>query len=165
MKSKLLTLLAISAISALTVAARAESSITLTGVHNCCKKCDNGIIDAVTKAGGTAKTDKSTVTITAKDEATAEKAAASLLAAGYAGKESKVPAVTDAKVKSATVSGVHLCCGKCVTGVTDALSKVKGVKGNTAAKGADSFEVTGDFKPKAVFAALNKAGYSGKASK
>jgi hypothetical protein len=39
------------------------------------------------------------------------------------------------------------------------------VKGNTAAKGAESFEVTGDFKGKDVFAALNNAGLSGKAGK
>jgi hypothetical protein len=52
-----------------------------------------------------------------------------------------------------------------MSSVTDALAEVDGVKGNTAAKGAESFEVTGDFKGKDVFAALNKAGLSGKAGK
>ena len=42
------------------------------------------------------------------------------------------------------------------------VQKVAGAKGNTAAKGAELFEVTGDFKAKAVFTALNKAGLSGK---
>ena len=69
------------------------------------------------------------------------------------------------KVQSLKVTGVHLCCNKCVTSVTDALSKVPGVKGNTAAKGAESFEVTGDFNAKDAFAELNKAGLSGKAGK
>ena len=52
-----------------------------------------------------------------------------------------------------------------VTSVNDALSKVAGVKGNTAARNAESFEVTGDFSAKEVFAALNKAGLSGKVGK
>jgi len=52
-----------------------------------------------------------------------------------------------------------------VTSVTEALSKVPGVKGNTAAKGAESFDVTGDFNAKDAFAELNKAGLSGKAGK
>jgi len=68
-------------------------------------------------------------------------------------------------VESLKVNGVHLCCNKCVTTVNDALSKVTGVKGNTAAKGAESFEVTGNFNAKDVFAALNKAGLSGTAGK
>lgn len=69
------------------------------------------------------------------------------------------------KVHALKVGGVHLCCNKCVSGVNEALGKVDGVKANTAAKGAESFEVTGDFNAKDVFAALNKAGLSGKAGK
>jgi hypothetical protein len=36
------------------------------------------------------------------------------------------------------------------------------VTGNTATKGAKSFEVTGDFKDSDVFDALQKAGLTGK---
>jgi copper chaperone CopZ len=160
MKSKLLTLLAI---SALTVAARAESSITLTGVHNCCKKCDNGIIDAVTKAGGTAKTDKSTVTITAKDEAGAKKAAAALADAGYFGKGSEAATgLSEAKAKSVTVTGAHLCCGKCADAFNKAAMSAPGVTKSAAAKGDTSVTVEGDVSPKDLIAALNKGGFNAK---
>src|SRR5262249_33514494 len=101
-----------------------------------------------------------------------QKAVDALLAAGYFGKSSdssiKVKAdsgAKDGKVETLTVTGVHLCCKQCVKSVNDALSKVSGVKGNTAAPKAESFEVTGDFNAKDVFAALNKAGLSGKAGK
>ncbi len=42
---------------------------------------------------------------------------------------------------------------------------MSGVTATTAAKGAHEFEVTGDFNAKDVFAALEKAGFSGTAGK
>jgi hypothetical protein len=39
---------------------------------------------------------------------------------------------------------------------------VEGVTSNTATKNAETFEVKGDFKPTDVFAALQKAGLTGK---
>jgi copper chaperone CopZ len=69
------------------------------------------------------------------------------------------------KVKSLQVEGVHLCCGKCVTAVNDALGSVAGVTANTAVKNAKSFTVSGDFKDEDVFAALQKAGLAGHAGK
>lgn len=153
----------ISALSlALSVAAFADSSVVLNGVHNCCKKCDTGINEAVTKvSGATALVEKNKVTVTAKDEATAKLAVASLVSGGYFGEGAVALAVADAQVKSATVNGVHLCCGKCVTAVETAVHSVAGVTGHTAAKGATSFKVEGDFNTKALAAALNKNGFSG----
>jgi len=52
--------------------------------------------------------------------------------------------------------------GKCVKAVKEALDTVPGVTGNTAAKDAKTFEVTGDFNDTDVFAALQKAGLTGK---
>lgn len=144
----------------LSLAANAET-VSLSGVHNCCKKCDDGIIKAVKSAGAEAKTDKGTVIITASDAAVAKKAVAALLAAGYAGKGAEAPAVADAKVKSATVSGVHLCCGKCVTAAEKAVMSVAGVTKHNATKGAESFTVEGDFSTAALAAALNKCGLNG----
>ena len=159
MKLTLLTLLSCLAVA---VSAQAEFTLTLTGVHNCCGKCEKGIVEAVKKVeGASATAEKSTVKITAKDEATAKQAAASLLAAGYAGNESPAPTVTDAKVKTATVSGVHLCCPKCVTAVDKALKTVPGVKTNNATKGAASFTVEGDFSTAALASALQKSGFNG----
>lgn len=127
-------------------------------------------LSGVTGAAAQSDKDAGAATIKAPDQAVAQKAVDALVAAGYFGTSSdsaiKVVAhsgAKDGKVHVLKVSGVHLCCNKCVSGVNDALGKVDGVKANTAAKGAESFEVTGDFSAKDVFAALNKAGLSGKA--
>ena len=149
------------ALAALPLTASADSTLTVSGVHNCCKGCAKGIEEAITKAGATAAIDGTTVTITAKSEADAKKAADELVAAGYFGEGATAPEVSDAKVKSATVSGVHLCCGKCVKAVEKAVSAVAGAKSHTAEKGADSFTVEGDFSTAELAAALNKEGLSG----
>jgi copper chaperone CopZ len=140
----------------------AESTLTLTNVHNCCKSCEKGITAAVTKvSGATAAIDKTSVVITAADEATTKKAAASLVEGGYFGTGAEAPAIADAKVKSATVSGVHLCCGKCVTAAEKAVKSVSGVSSHNAEKGAKSFTVEGDFSTAALQKALLGAGFSG----
>ena len=153
----------------------ADTSVKLSNVHLCCNNCVKGVdkaLSGVTGAKAQSDKDAGTVTIKAPDKATAQKAVDALLAAGYFGISSD-PAIKVAsnsgakngKVQSLKVTGMHLCCNKCVTTVTDALSKVPGVKGNSAAKGAESFEITGDFNAKDAFAELNKAGLSGKAGK
>ncbi|NBV86796.1 MAG: hypothetical protein EBS01_11190 [Verrucomicrobia bacterium] len=147
---------------ALSLPVLADSSIELQGVHNCCKKCDNGISDAVSKvSGATATVEKDKVTITAKDEQTAKQAVASLVSAGYFGQGATAPEIPDAKVKSATVTGLHLCCGKCVTATENALKTVAGFSSHTATKGSASFTVEGDFSTKELLAALHKAGLHG----
>ena len=55
---KLTTLLSTVVALALSLTAHAESSVTIAGVHNCCKKCDTGILNAVKSVkGAEAKTD------------------------------------------------------------------------------------------------------------
>ena len=160
MKSK--TLLTLAAFIALGLTARAES-ITLTGIHNCCGSCEKGITKAVTSVdGATVAVTKTSATITAKSKADADNAVTALLAAGYYGEGAPAQTAPDKKVKSATVSGTHLCCGKCVKGIDDAVKNVSGATGHTATKGAESFTVNGDFNLKDLLAALNKAGYNGK---
>ena len=61
-----------------------------------------------------------------------------------------------------TITDLHLCCGKCVSAVHKTVSAVPGVTGDTATKGAKSFDVTGDFNDKDVMDALQKAGLTGK---
>ncbi len=142
----------------------AESNVVLTGVHNCCKKCDTGIAEAVAKVeGAVAKTgqEKGKVTVTAKDEATAKLAVQSLVKNGYFGVGAVAPTVVDQKVKSATVNGLHLCCGKCVTAAEEAVLSVAGVTGHNAAKGSTSFTVEGDFSTQQLSNALHKAGLHG----
>jgi copper chaperone CopZ len=150
----------------------AEVSVQLNDVHLCCASCVKGVDKAVAPVNGvSAKCDRDTqsVTLTAPDKASAQKAVNALVAAGYYGKTSdsgiKLNAKTgasDAKVSSLAVSGVHLCCNKCVTAVKDALGNVPGVTGNTAKKDAKTFDVTGNFKPTDVFNALHDAGLTGK---
>jgi len=159
--------------SALSISASAaDTTVKISGVHLCCKSCVTGVEKAVAEVPGlSAAVDKDarTVSLTGPDKATVQKGADALVAAGYFGKSSdasiKLPSDTGAKgkkVQSLKVEGVHLCCPKCVTAVTEALTPVAGVKANTATKGAKSFEVTGDFNDKEVFTALHKAGLAGK---
>jgi copper chaperone CopZ len=165
--------LTLAATLALALAAHADSSVKLTDVHLCCKSCVTGVTKAVGKVSGATATcdaDAETVSITAPDAATAQKAVDALVAAGYFGK-SENPSILvkdtsgakDGKVTTLVVNDVHLCCGKCVTAVTKAIEKVKGVESNNAVKGAKTFEVKGDFNPKEVFGALQDAGLTGKA--
>lgn len=149
------------AFAALPLTASAESTLTLSGVHNCCKGCAKGIEEAITKAGATASIDGSTVTITAKSDDAAQKAAEKLVAAGYFGEGAPAPKVSDSKVKSAKVGGVHLCCGKCVKAVEEAVMSVSGVTSHNAEKGSATFTVEGDFSTAALASALQKAGFSG----
>jgi copper chaperone CopZ len=150
-------------------------SVKLSGVHLCCPSCVKGVnkaVEGIQDLMATANEEQGIVTLTGPGEATVQKAVDALVAAGYYGKSSdpaiKLNAETGAKdknVKSLEVENVHLCCGKCVKAVNTALGEVKGVTGNTAAKGAKSFTVTGDFNDKEVFSALQKNGLTGQAGK
>jgi copper chaperone CopZ len=149
----------------------ADVTVTITDVHICCQSCVKGVAKAVADVKGlTAKADQDagTVTLTGSDTATVQKGADALVAAGFFGKSSdpaiKINAETGAKnqkVQSMKIEGLHLCCGKCVDSANHVLGNVPGVTGNTAAKGAKSFEVTGNFNDKDVFDALQKAGLTG----
>lgn len=173
MKHLIITALAAFAVT-FTVRA-GEVSAKITDVHLCCPGCVKGAKKAVEGVQGvtaSANQDDGTVTLTGPDTAAVQKAADALVAAGYYGKSSdqaiKLNAETGAKdknVKSLDVQNVHLCCGKCVKAVNTALGEVKGVTGNTAAKGATSFTINGDFNDKEVFTALQKNGLTGQASK
>ena len=150
----------------------ADVTVKISDVHICCQSCVKGIDKAVgTVSGATAVIDQDaeTITLTAADTATVQKAADALVAAGYFGTSSdpaiKLDTSTGAKgqkVQTLKLKGVHLCCGKCVKAVNEALAPVPGVKANTAVKGATSFEVTGDFNDQDVVDALQKSGLTGK---
>jgi len=153
----------------------ADVSVKLTGVHLCCQSCVKGVVKAVENVPGVtaaADMEEGAVSLTGPDTSSVQKAAEAIVKAGYFGTSSnpgiKIGSDTGAKgekVQSLHVEGVHLCCGKCVKAASAALESVAGVKANTAAKGAKSFEVTGDFNDQEVFAALQKAGLAGRAGK
>jgi copper chaperone CopZ len=159
---------------ALTFSVRAaETSAKISNVHLCCQSCVKGVDKAVADVKGVTATcdkDAETVTLTGPDKASVQKAADALLAAGYYGKSSDLKLASNSgasgkKVQTLKVEGVHLCCGKCVTAVDKAVKSVSGVKEQTAKKGAESFEVTGDFNDNEVMDALHKAGLNGKVAK
>ncbi|HEY3915510.1 MAG TPA: hypothetical protein VGN61_13565 [Verrucomicrobiae bacterium] len=170
MKTALFSLVAMLALAPLS---QADVTVTLSNVHLCCDKCVKGADKTVTSIdGATDVCDKAarTIAITAPDNATVQKVADGLVKAGFFGTSSdasiKVDASTGAqgaKVQTLTVKGVHLCCPKCVKTVHETVLSVSGVTGENAQKGAESFTVTGDFNDADVFAALQKAGLTGKA--
>ena len=165
--------------SVLTLAALAIASpdasadtVKLSGVHLCCKSCEKGVQRALSKSKGvTSEIDKSAGQVTLSGSAAdLKKALGALARGGFSGQSNgklKVPTAkaSPGKVKSARINGVHLCCGKCVKGVQQALGTVDGVTGNTVKNKAKSFEVTGNFEPQAVLNALAKAGFSGRVGK
>jgi copper chaperone CopZ len=155
-------------VSGLAVSAGAEQTVTLSDVHICCHSCVNSInktlggIDGLTT---TVSQEDGTVVLKAADTATLQKGTDTLIGAGFFAKSSdpsvKINAPTGAKdqtVQTVTVEGLHLCCGKCVKILNEILVTVPGVTTNTAAKGVDSFTVTGNFNDKALFDALQKGG-------
>lgn len=155
--------------------ARAETKVDLKGTHLCCPACVRAVDGILKKIDGvTGKCDSAsgTVSITAKDDATAQKALDALAAGGFHGETgSKSLTIKDdsgAKketVKSLTLTGVHNCCGSCNTSIKNTLKKVKGVTADTAKAKADTFDVSGEFDAEELVKALNAAGFHVKVKK
>ena len=107
-----------------------------------------------------------TVTLTASDNAGAQKALDALAAAGFHGDTGNTQLAMKAesndpqgKVKRLKVSGIHNCCQPCCEAIKEALRTVDGVTDDTAEPRVTSFEVTGDFDAAALVEALNAAGF------
>lgn len=148
--------------------AQAETTVTLEGVHNCCKSCTNGIVKAGTSVKDvTVTAEGETVTIVSKTKAGAKKAVEAINDAGYYGKSSDESAATasttktEKKLTAATVTGAHLCCQKCVNAMTDAVKAVPGVTEYDIQNKAKTFTVKGDFTESDLLASMNKAGFHG----
>ena len=160
---------------ALTGVASAETKVELKGVHLCCPMCVTavgGILKKVDGVEGKCDAKAGTVTLTAKDDATAQKALDALAAGGFHGDTgNKDLAIKDdsgaakGKVKSITVTGVHDCCGRCNTAIKETVKKVAGVESDNAKAKEDSFEVKGDFDVAELVKALNAAGFHVKVKK
>lgn len=156
---------------ALAAFAHAETTVTMTGVHNCCKSCTNGIVKAGTSAGKdiSVTAEGKTVTITTKKKTDAKKAVEAIIAAGYFGKvegeesasKSAADAKPEAKLTKATVTGVHLCCQKCANAAIAAVKNVSGITKHDIVSKAQSFTVEGEFTKAELAAALNAEGLAG----
>ncbi len=162
-------LVLLSAAGMLGAAALAETKVEVGNVHLCCPGCVKAVgsalkgVDGVT---GVCDQKAKTVTITAPDDATAQKGIEALAAAGYHGHlETKAvhfprdSGATKGKVSSLTVTGIHNCCGACNKAIKTAVKTVPGVTGDTAKPKSDSFEVTGDYEATELIRALHEAGF------
>jgi copper chaperone CopZ len=168
-RSKLLTLVASVLFLASANVARAETKVELKDTHLCCGACVKAVGEILKGVEGvTGKCDQKarTVTITAKDDATAQKAVDALAAGGFHGsissdavKVKEDSGVKAGKVKTLTITEVHNCCGQCTNAIKNTVKKVEGVKADTLKAKATTFEVTGEFDAEAVIKALNAAGF------
>jgi mercuric ion binding protein len=159
----------VSALLVPVLTARAETKIELKGVHLCCPACTAAVKSALRDFDGVKATcdqEKKTVTISAPDDAAAQKALDALAAHGFHGdtgnstlKIKEDSGVTAGKVTSVTLAGIHNCCGSCNKAIKNAIKKVDGVTGDTAHAKSDSLTVTGNFDGVELVKALNAAGF------
>ena len=127
---------------------QAETKVQLTEVHLCCGNCVKvvgNILKDVDGVQGMCDQKKKTVTITAPDDKTAQKALDALAKGGFHGKtENKDLAIKDdsgvkkGKVQSLTVTGIHNCCNTCCNTIKAVLKKVDGVSADTATPKMDT---------------------------
>jgi len=149
-------------------AAFAETKVEVKKVHLCCGACVKGVAKALNGVEGVKAAcdrDSGTVTLTATDDAAAQKGLDALAAAGYHGdtgnatlvikKETNVPG---GKVKSISLANLHNCCGACAKAIKSTVKSVDGVTGDTVTKKQANFQVTGDFDAAKLVEALNAAG-------
>jgi copper chaperone CopZ len=155
-------------------AIQAETKVELTDVHLCCGACVKAVGNILKEAGVQGKCDqkKKTVTITAPNDKTAQKALDALAKGGFHGKtDNQDLAIKDdsgaktGKTQSVTVSGIHNCCGNCCKAIKAVVQKVDGVSADTATPKKDTFQVTGDFDAVELVKALNAAGFHVKIKK
>ncbi|MEX2577875.1 MAG: SHD1 domain-containing protein [Verrucomicrobiales bacterium] len=146
-----------------------ETEVTLAGVHLCCGGCKKSVEAAVSDMADlrVIMTDDS-ITVGGKSGKSVQKALDAIAAAGFYGvSDNEAVAIAegaagDEEVGSVTVSGVHLCCGKCVRAIDDIVAGLDGAAEHDAEKGTESFTITGEkIVPAAVLASLRAAGLNG----
>lgn len=148
---------------------KGETEVTLSGAHLCCGGCKSGVEDAIAGMDDIELSmSGSNITVKGKSGGDVQKAIDAIAAAGFYG-ESDNEAVMigagragDTATDSVTVSGVHLCCGKCVSAIDDVIAAVKGATEHDASKDAESFTIKGEsITASAVLAALRAEGMNG----
>ncbi len=150
---------------------------TVKGVHLCCGGCVKGVDAALKGVAGVTNVacDRETMTVTfdSQKKGDAEAAVNALAAGGFYGTATfgseAVPfpdaGAKNAKGNSVTVTGVHLCCGRCVKDAEEALTSVDGIASSNIEidRAARTITVKKDGLDAAkVIGALNDAGFYGK---
>jgi copper chaperone CopZ len=147
----------------------ASVAVELKGVHLCCMGCVNALTAAVETVPGAAcrcDMDSGAVTLTAPDEAAAQRALDAIAAAGFYGDTGDSPLAIQfpadlpaGMVQRLVVSGIHNCCRPCYDAIEGAIRSVAGVTGDTAAPRMTTFQVTGNFSASELVQALHAAGF------
>ncbi len=115
-------------------AVRAETKVELKNVHLCCGQCvkiAGNILKKIDGVSGACDQDAKTITITAADDKSAQKAVDALAAGGFHGdtgsKEVTIKddsGVSAGKVTTLTLTGIHNCCGQCNKAIKATVKKV-----------------------------------------
>lgn len=152
--------------------------VVVKELHMCCGQCvkigDATLKDVKGVTDGKCDQAGKSCSFKAEDDKAATAGLEALAKAGFHGKatkdgkEAEFPKADykEGKSNEVNITGVHLCCGACVTGVTKALKEVGGVKDVKADRAAGSVAVTGEnIDAKELFTALTKAGFHGNMKK
>jgi copper chaperone CopZ len=148
-----------------------ETKIEITKVHICCGACEKAVGKVLEEAGvkGTCSKGTKSISITAADDAAAQKAVDALAAAGFHGEvDSKAcsfkndSGAKEGKVTSATVKGFHNCCPACCKAIKAVLGKLEGFESDDTKPKETSCTVKGNFDPAKLIKALNEAGFHAK---
>lgn len=151
-------------------------TITLTGVHLCCKDCEAAVMKipanekAPIPAGVTITPDRKAeaIIISAPSGKDAQAALRGVIAGGFYGaSDNEAVKIADLKPDDFTtdtmiVRDVHLCCNGCVRAFAKAVESVDGVESQEAKAGSASVKIAGKgFKPYEVMQALREVGLGG----
>ena len=153
--------------------------VSIKGVHLCCGACvrdaDAALKDLKGISGVAVDRNTKVIFFKAETPEAATEAIEALADAGFHGsathdkKELAFPesgAEKGAKASVITVTGVHLCCGACVTGAKEALESVEGATTIDIDRTGRSIKISGkDVDVTAAIAALNKGGFHGTVEK
>jgi copper chaperone CopZ len=148
--------------------------VTVKKAHVCCGQCVTIVkktltdLEGVTNPGADQKT--GTITFDAADDAAAKRGIEALAKAGFHGSAAhgdkavefpKTSAKKGDKANTVTFTGVHLCCGQCVTGAKKALENIKNVEINVD-RATQTVTLTGkDIDVLEVVNAFNAGGFHG----
>lgn len=146
---------------------KGATSVILSGAHVCCSKCQKRIEKAVERYDDIKLVfDKGAGTVTFNGESgqAVEDALFKVHEAGFYGStdharlKMKKPGGSKKEVEELSVSGMHVCCGKCEKAIKSAFKDVKGIESHTMEKGKSTFAVKGEISAAEINKALNGVG-------
>jgi copper chaperone CopZ len=149
--------------------------VSVKKAHVCCKACVTAVEKALSGlegvTNGTADQKAKTISFQAADDDAAKRGIEALAKAGFHGAAShgdKLLTFPTSKTKegeksdSVTFTGVHLCCGACVTGAKASLKDVKNIKDINVDTKTKTVTITGKgIDVLEAIAAFNDGGFHG----